>query len=143
MTDVKPVVLVADDDAELVEALARRCELLGLGVEKAFDGLTALAKLDDLQPQFAILDVNMPGGNGLAVLEMMSANQHLQSIPTVIMTGREDIETMRRCFDFSGYFIPKCSDIWPRIEPLLREHLTLSEERQREGGESLRTDYID
>lgn len=143
MMDTKAVVLVADDDVDLVEALARRCELLGLGVEKAFDGLTALAKLDDLQPQFAILDVNMPGGNGLAVLEMMSANQHLHSIPTVIMTGREDIETMRRCFNFNGYFIPKCTDIWSRIEPLLREHLSIGGQQRSERQDALRTDYID
>jgi len=121
MTSSQPLVLIADDDRNLVDALGRRCISIGLQVERAHRGLSALAKVDHLQPQFVILDVNMPGGSGLSVLEIMAGNEHLRSIPVVVLTGQEDIETMRRCHDLLAYFVPKCHDVWPRIEPLLIE----------------------
>jgi CheY-like chemotaxis protein len=121
MTSSQPLVLIADDDRNLVDALALRCIKFGLKVERAHDGLSALTKINDLHPHFVILDVKMPGGSGLSVLEIMIGNEHLRSIPVVILTGQKDIETMRRCHDLLAYFVPKCRDVWPRIEPLLIE----------------------
>ncbi len=117
------LVLIADDDADLVEMLSRRCRSLGLGVVTARDSMTAMKKIEQLRPQLAILDVNMPAGNGLSVLEMMANHEQLASIPVIILTGQSDEDTMRRCFNFCAYFIPKCADVWPRIKPLLHEIL--------------------
>lgn len=124
----EPIVLIADDDADLVALLARRCRGLGLGVETAGDGLTALNKIEQRRPDLVILDVNMPGGNGLSVREMMVDNERVSSIPVIILTGRMDEETMRRCYNSCAYYVPKCTDVWPRLEPLLRELLELDQD---------------
>src|SRR4029453_18984937 len=90
-------ILIADDDECLVDALARRCQALDLRVERAYDGMSALMKIDALEPDLVILDMNMPGGTGLSVFEMVAHDPHLKAIPTIILTGRSDGETIASC----------------------------------------------
>jgi DNA-binding response OmpR family regulator len=120
-------VLIADDDRDLVDLLARRCRALGLAVETAGDAITALRKIDQSPPNVAILDVNMPAGNGLSVREMMADTERLSAIPVIILTGKSDEQTIRRCHNLSAYYVPKSPDVWSRVEPLLRELLCLNE----------------
>ena len=77
-------ILIADDDEGLVDALARRCQALGLLVERAYDGISALRKIDALEPHLVILDVNMPSGSGLSVCEMIAQDPYLKTIPIII-----------------------------------------------------------
>jgi len=120
-------ILIADDDRDVVELLARRCRALGLTVETAGDATTALRKIDQSPPDLAILDVKMPAGNGLSVREMMADNERLSAIPVIILTGKSDEQTIRRCHNLSAYYVTKSADVWPRVEPLVRELLCLRE----------------
>ena len=72
MTNSKRV-LIADDDECLVDIVTRRCQSLDLRVERAFDGMSALHKIDELEPYLVILDINMPKGNGLRVCVLVSS----------------------------------------------------------------------
>ncbi len=117
------MILIADDDKDLVDLLAMRCRHVGLGVETASDAMTALRKIDQIRPDLVILDVEMPAGNGLLVREMMAANEQLSQIPVIILTGKSDEDTIRRCHHYCAYYVAKCPDVWPRIEPLLNELL--------------------
>jgi len=121
----RPTVLIADDDEDLLHLLAARCKGLGLTVECAGNAMTALTEINQSKPDVAILDVNMPAGNGLSVCEMMNANEELASIPVVVMTGNADHETVRRCHQMCAYYVEKCPDVWSRIEPLLRELVSI------------------
>lgn len=123
MKQSQPRVLIADDDEHLVDVLRRRCRHLGLQVETAHDGLTALNALDAHEPDLMILDINMPHGNGLDVCQMLAAGEHTRHVPVIILTGRKDEDTIRRCHNLMAYYVPKCSDVWARIEPLLGELL--------------------
>ena len=114
-------ILIADDDRDLVELIAMRCSQLGFGVHKAHDGISALKLIDDLQPDLVLLDVNMPSGNGLGICEILSDDEHLRNIPVVIMSGRTDTDTIRRCHNLMAYYVEKCSDVWSRLEPLITE----------------------
>jgi DNA-binding response OmpR family regulator len=118
-----PLILIADDDRDIVDALSIHCRSIGLAVEFAYDGMTALCKIDELQPNLVVLDVNMPGRTGLDIREVMTSNQFLKSIPVIILTGRGDMDTMRRSHELSTYFVPKCADCWSRVEPLIKELL--------------------
>lgn len=120
-------VLIADDDHALVQALALRLHGLGLRVQAAHDALSALKAAHDSPPDLILLDVNMPAGNGLSVCEMLASDTQLSSIPVIIMTGREDPVTIRRCHELLAYYVLKCPDVWRRIEPVLFELLNLSQ----------------
>lgn len=118
-------VLIADDDEDIVDLLTRRCEALGLSVDTANNAMTALGKAEETLPDVVLLDVDMPYGSGLCVCEMMASHEELASIPVVVLTGNANEETVRRCHEAAAYYVPKCPDVWPRIEPLLRELLAM------------------
>jgi CheY-like chemotaxis protein len=114
-------ILIADDDEQLVELLVLRCRQVGLRTLSAENAFDALLLLHHEVVDLAILDVGMPCGNGLDVFEMIAADPVLRVIPTIILTGRSDSQTIRRCHRLLGYYVQKGSDVWSRIEPLLRE----------------------
>jgi DNA-binding response OmpR family regulator len=114
-------VLIADDDRDLVEALAVRCRRLGLGVYTAYDAFAALSLVRTRRPALACLDVEMPAGNGLSVCEMLASDKECASMPIIILTGKSDPDTIRRCHSMCVYYVEKCENVWPRIEPILRE----------------------
>ncbi len=116
-------ILIADDDENLVDALARRCERLGFEVDRAHDGATALDSIDRVEPDLVILDVNMPGGSGISLCQMMAGDDLLRDIPVIIMTGRQDEETIRGCHELMAYYVLKSPDVWTRLEPLIGELL--------------------
>ncbi len=125
-------VLIADDDRDVVELLSRRCRSLGLHVDSAGNAMQALSKAEANTPDLMILDVDMPHGNGLSVCEMMSDHEQLRSIPVIMLTSCSSEDTIRRCHRLCAYYVLKCPDAWPRVEPLLRE-LLLSETSDNSG----------
>jgi CheY-like chemotaxis protein len=119
-------VLIADDDTFLADILCERCKTLGLFTDVAFNATSALGKIDEMEPDIVILDVKMPYGNGLSVCEMMSTHEQLCKIPVIILTGRSDPQIIRRCHELGAYYVIKEGDVWPRIEPLIRELIETS-----------------
>jgi DNA-binding NtrC family response regulator len=88
MSDCK--VLLVDDELEFVEALADRLEARGLEVVKANSGQEALALADGKTFDAIVLDMAMPGMDGLETLEgLLSINQDLQ---VILLTGRATLE---------------------------------------------------
>lgn len=118
---MKKRVLIADDDRDLLDLLTFRCVNLGFEVCSASNALAAIGSLERFKPDLAILDVQMPSGSGLAVRELISTHQDLCSIPVIILTGQFSEETVKRCHEQCSYYIPKCPDVWSRLEPLLAE----------------------
>ncbi len=74
-----------------------------------------------------VLDVNMPTGSGLSVCEMMASDEKLRMVPVIILTGCSDEKTIRRCHDMLVFYVQKGTDVWSRIDPLVRELLHLDE----------------
>ena len=122
-------ILIVDDDENLVDALARRCEALDLRVERAYDGMSALLKIDALEPDLVVLDVNMPSGSGLSVCEMVAHDPNLKAIPIIILTGRTDVETIASCNRLDAYYVHKGPAIWSRLEPLVVDLLGIGRSR--------------
>jgi len=122
-------ILIADDDSDLVDALAMRCRQLGLSVFVAYDGLTALTLLNQQSPDLVCLDVNMPGGSGMAVCEMLASDPNHAEIPVIIYTGRSDDQTKTRCKQLGAHYVLKTRDAWPRLTHLVCTLLDIKPER--------------
>lgn len=136
MDTEQKTILIADDDEDLAHALALRCRRLGLRVVTACDATDALHAIENREPHLACLDVNMPRGNGLAACQSLASDEHLASIPVIILTGRKDEQTIRRCHDLSAHYVPKSKDVWETIEPLICRLLDVSpaqDQTSREG----------
>jgi DNA-binding response OmpR family regulator len=118
-------VLVADDDPDVTQALAMRLKQLGLSVMRSPDATHALVGVQRMRPDLVILDVNMPGGNGLAVAEMLASDADFRGLPVIIHTGRDDELTRIRCTDRRRYYVQKSPDSWERIKSIVCKELKI------------------
>ena len=120
-------VLIADDDPAVVRALSVRCKKLGLEVETAENGLQAILKASRNPPRLLILDINMPEADGFRVCEWLLDPQR-PPIDVVMLTGRNDSDTLSRCDSFGAFYVPKNQETWDTIKSIMSEILDLDEE---------------
>jgi CheY-like chemotaxis protein len=124
MPNAKQIV-VADDDEDILKLMTRRLSSLGCAVFGVDNALDAINLIHRITPDLVCLDVGMPSGNGLSICEMMASEERLRKIPAIVLTGRSDDSTIRRCHDMLVYYVQKSSDTWGRVEPLVRELLQI------------------
>lgn len=79
-------VLVVDDSTDAAEALAAILELNGYRVSTAPDGAGALAQIDGFRPHCVLLDIDMPGIDGLQLAKTLR-EEHGDDIVLVAVTG--------------------------------------------------------
>ncbi len=82
-----PLVLVADDDLNAAVLLQHVLERDGYAVEIVRDGLSALEKARDLNPDLILLDVQMPRMNGFEVTTHLREDAETARIPVVFVTA--------------------------------------------------------
>jgi len=80
-------ILVVDDDTELSSLLVDYLGAEGFRVETAGDGITGLDRAINTHPSLVILDVMLPGKNGLEVLRAL---RQVSSVPVLMLTARGD-----------------------------------------------------
>ncbi|MFT3869229.1 MAG: response regulator [Nibricoccus sp.] len=81
-------VLVVDDDNAVREVLQLILRRAGYDVHVAGNGLEALEKMRTGGADLVLLDIEMPGMNGLEFCEQLRADPAWQKIPVIMMTGR-------------------------------------------------------
>ena len=95
----RAVVLVADDDADILELVSFRLERAGYEVVSARDGEDALKQAVELQPDLAVLDVMMPKLNGYEVTQEIRRSEATRSMPVILLTARVQDVDITRGFD--------------------------------------------
>jgi DNA-binding response OmpR family regulator len=91
--DAKATILVVDDNLDNIEILRAFLESRGYAVSEAPDGATALARLDDLQPDLVLLDVMMPGMDGWQVCRLIKNHpEHGATTKVVMVTAKGAFE---------------------------------------------------
>jgi two-component system response regulator RegA len=83
--------LVVDDDRSFCQALAMAIRRRGHAVVRAHDPQEAMAEAEAWRPQRAIVDLRMPGGDGLSLITALRALD--PSIEIVVLTGYGSIAT--------------------------------------------------
>jgi DNA-binding response OmpR family regulator len=83
-----PLVLCADDDADILALLAIRLERAGFRVAQAVDGEQALSLARKLRPDVLVLDVMMPRLSGTEVLRALRGDEATAAIPVVLLSAR-------------------------------------------------------
>jgi CheY-like chemotaxis protein len=81
---MKPMVLVADDDAELCQIYGMLLVERGYEVETATDGLDCLRKLRRRQPTVLVLDLELRWGGGDGVLAWLREEDPTGSVPVIL-----------------------------------------------------------
>ena len=81
-------VLLVDDDPDIRRILQFTLAAEGYEVATAADGTEALAMASELQPDVMVLDVMMPGCDGLTVLEHVRADTSMQHIRVLMLSAK-------------------------------------------------------
>lgn len=109
--DSLPILLVEDDyaDVALVKRAFNDLQVRNPVLHKAGgkEALSCLRREDTEKPCLILLDLNMPGMNGLEFLRVGKADGTLKRIPVVILTSAEDENDVVKCFELgvAGYVV--------------------------------------
>jgi len=94
-------VLLVDDEEEFVQTLAERIRMRELGSEIALNGEEALAKLAEKLPDVMVLDFNMPGIDGLTILEQVKKTY--PDVQVVMLTAHGTREMEKKARDLGAF----------------------------------------
>jgi Signal transduction histidine kinase regulating C4-dicarboxylate transport system len=84
-------VLLVDDERDFADLLAERLQARGFTVNTAYDGEDALRLAAGIEVDVAVLDVNLPGIDGLSLLrELKKLKPHVEAL---MLTGQNDLAT--------------------------------------------------
>lgn len=94
-----PRVLVVDDVASNLDLIAQALEPAGYEIYVARNGEEALRIASRAEPHLILLDVMMPGVDGLTVCKRIKADPALAAIPVIFVTALDDRDALRRGFE--------------------------------------------
>jgi DNA-binding response OmpR family regulator len=111
-TLVRRRVLVVDDSEDLGDSMAAALELLGFDACASHDGRDGLALMASWRPEIIFLDLTMPAGGGIEVLQEAKTHAWSQGMVMIAMTGW-DAEAQRTRALAAGFdmFVEKPFDL--------------------------------
>lgn len=107
------MIFYADDDPEVIMILQSVADDLNINLHAFHSGNEVLEKLKVSPEPGAIvfLDINMPGLNGLQVLQLIRENQSWNYVPVVMYTTSTYSEHVKESFELgANFYLPKISD---------------------------------
>lgn len=81
-------ILIVDDDRDVAQTIKIALQRRGFGVQIAYTGLEALRMLNHYHPSLIILDVSMPGIDGLEVCRRVRNTPKIADMPIIFLTAR-------------------------------------------------------
>ena len=114
MVDDKGVVLVVDDDPLNRAILTRALQRDGHVFRIAASGEEALRSLREEPAAVVLLDVVMPGMDGVEVLEELKRDTALRDVPVIMISALDDYERVVHCIEIGAEdYLPKPFDPAP------------------------------
>ncbi|RJP93761.1 MAG: response regulator [Desulfobacteraceae bacterium] len=103
-------ILLVDDEREFVQTLSERLIMRDMGSAVAYDGESALSMVDEEEPEVMILDLKMPGIDGIEVLRQVKATR--PGIEVIILTGHGSEADRQICMQLGAFaYLHKPVDI--------------------------------
>lgn len=136
-------ILIVDDDAGVRESIGGVLADEGFRVRYAADGVEAIARAGEERPDLVLLDVWLPGMDGIQVLERLRAEH--EGLPVIVISGHGNIETAVRAtklgavdfiekpFSIEG-LLESVSGALQRARPHVAEHEAETSEAARTEG---------
>jgi adenylate cyclase len=101
--------MVVDDSRTLRKILVQELQSLGItSITQAVDGLDALKQLDNAQTDLMLLDMEMPQLDGFGVLEALKADNRLDWLSVIVISGADELEKTIKCIEIGADdYLPK------------------------------------
>lgn len=121
-------VLLVDDERDLVQTLSERLQMRDMGSAVAYDGESALRLVQDDEPEVMIIDLKMPGIDGLEVLRKVKETR--PQIEVIILTGRGSEADKAQCMQLGAFgYLQKPVDIDKLSTMLKQAHQKIQSKR--------------
>jgi DNA-binding NtrC family response regulator len=124
-----PRIALIDDDRDWAEALAEYLCTKGFAIQIRGDGVSGLALLEQDSIPVAVVDFDMPGLDGLELLERL--RQRRPDVAVLLVSGEEDPDLAGRAVAAGAHaFVPKTASP-PLLLEAVRQALRAVERRQK------------
>lgn len=131
-------VLLVDDEREFVQTLSERLLMRDMGSAVAYDGESALNMIAEDEPEVMILDLKMPGIDGIEVLRRVKESR--SEIEVIILTGHGSEADRETCMKLGAFaYLQKPVDIEVLSETLKRANEKVQQAKEQRKG----TDFSD
>jgi DNA-binding response OmpR family regulator len=103
-------ILLVDDESDFVLMMKMRLEANRYQVVTANDGMTGLKKAKEEQPHLILLDVMMPGMDGIEVLRRLRAANSTKQTPIVMLTAKRESQLIFKAQELraTDYLMKPC-----------------------------------
>lgn len=122
---MKKHILVVDDEIGALTLIGIMLERGGFSVLKAKDATSALAVLDQNTPDMIILDVMMPGMDGIELCQVIRQRDDTAETPVLILSARGDAESVMKGMEAGANdYLPKPilhHDLVSKVRSILEE----------------------
>jgi CheY-like chemotaxis protein len=117
--EVMAKIVVVDDEATLARVVRDALHGAGHTVYVENDGLTALTRMLEIQPDLVVSDVMMPGMGGASLLTAMQDNAYLGEVPVIVMSALPEETVMQACNGYAA-FLAKPFDLSAMVQEVER-----------------------
>ena len=108
--EVPSKVLLVDDEREFAQTLSERLSMRDVGSAIAYDGEEALSVIAEDEPEVMVLDLKMPGIDGIEVLRRVKRDH--PDVEVIILTGHGSAEDEKTCLELGAFaYLSKPVDI--------------------------------
>ncbi|MDP3479266.1 MAG: response regulator [Desulfoprunum sp.] len=123
-------VLLVDDERDFVQTLSERLIMRDMGSAVAYDGESALTMIADEEPEVMILDLRMPGIDGIEVLRQVKTTN--PDIEVIVLTGHGTEKDKDVCMELGAFaFLQKPVDIQLLSQTLMKANEKVRSKKNR------------
>jgi two-component system response regulator CpxR len=123
-------VLLVDDEKDFIDVLAERLEARDFAASKAYSGDEALGRIRENDVDVVLLDVQMPGKDGVTVLREIKAFNPL--VEVIMLTGHSTVESAVEGMKIGAYdYLLKPTETKDLVEKIVLAYKRKSEQENR------------
>ncbi len=112
-------ILVVDDEEHIVMILKDSLEFSGFQVVTAYNGLEALERVEQDQPDLVVLDIGMPKLDGWEVCRRLKSDEKTRHLPIIILTAFAQTSDQRKGAELGAdRFVTKPCDLTFLVEEI-------------------------
>ena len=93
-------ILIIDDEPEICKMITEFLFDAGYSASYALNGPDGLAMIKRDSPSLVLLDIGMPGMNGIEVMRLI--HEQFPVLPVVVLTGQRDTETVKKMIELGA-----------------------------------------
>jgi CheY-like chemotaxis protein len=123
-------VLLVDDERDFVEALSERLQMRDYSSAVVYGGEEALSIVEEDEPEVMVLDLKMPGIDGLEVLRRVKEKH--PNVEVIVLTGHGSEDVARLCAELGACaYLEKPVDIEKLTEAMQQAHRRIRESKAK------------